>query len=81
MRKAAQEAQLEAKKKLPVTQPSSVNGHLAPTDALTLQALRNLSAVFEIDGADIEPYREALSKPASVEERSLAWQERRRLRE
>ena len=53
--------------------------YINPVDAVTLQAIRTLSLYFEVDGPGLDPYRNELSKPASVNERATAWREKRRL--
>lgn len=76
MRAAAQTAKLKQK----IEPPPAVRAQheMSEEDALTLQALRNLSAEFEIDGPDLERYRSHLSRPATVTERATAWKARTR---
>lgn len=52
--------------------------HISEHDAVMLQAIRNLSAVFEVDGPGLEPYKTQLAREPSVTERALAWKARRR---
>lgn len=77
MREKAKAAQLDRKKIVEVTVRQPLG--MSSADALTLQALRALAEQFDLDGPDLDKYRDALSKPAATAERSLAWKERRRL--
>lgn len=78
MRQAAQVDQLRRKRELAEPVVSIAERSMTADDAVTLQALRSLSEHFELSGSDLDKYKEALSKPATTTERSLAWKERRR---
>lgn len=52
-------------------------GKMTDSEAATLAAVRALSNVFEIHPDDLEPFRDRLSKPPTVEEKAGAWRYRR----
>lgn len=71
------QARLDALRKRDAKPRARFTETMTDEQAALLAAVRALSEVFEIHPDDLAPFKDKLSRPATVEERAKAWRYRR----